>query len=451
MATRDLGITIPTIFLPEKHIDLTKWSVVACDQYTSQFEYWSEVEEIVGANPSTLHLIFPEVYLEEDGREERIDKINHAMRKHLDEGVLVEQKPGFIYVDRKTSHTQSRKGLIIAIDLETYDYHLGSQTLIRATEGTVLDRLPPRIKVRENAPIEVPHIMMLIDDPEKRVIEPLDDKIDGLEILYDFDLMMNGGHVKGYKIDDPASISGILEAFGKLAEPETFRAKYGVGSEKGILLFALGDGNHSLATAKAVWEDIKKNLTIEEINDHPARYALVEVVNVHDEGLTFEPIHRVVFNINPQQLLDKMVKYFIENNSEAYYKVFENKEDLNRAADNLRRTSNSHVIPYITSKSMGIIVVDNPSLNLEVGTLQSFLNEITKENSGIKIDYIHGEEVVRSLGIQEGNMGFYLPPMNKQDLFKTVILDGVLPRKTFSMGEAEEKRFYLECRKITKG
>ena len=448
--TSRLGVHVPEILLPNPAVDLSKWSVVACDQYTSQPEYWEEVEKTVGNGPSTLKVTLPEVFLENLGTQERIKKINVTMKKYLSEQVLTSQKDGFVYIDRSTSHSASRKGLIIAVDLEEYDYNKGSQTLIRATEGTVIERLPPRVKIRENASIELPHIMLLIDDPEKSVIEPIADMAEKLEKLYDFDLMMNGGHIKGYKVDDEALLSNIFSALEKLSQPAVFKAKYNVGDDKGTLLFAVGDGNHSLASAKAFWEKVKKELPECESANHPARFALVEVVNVHDEGLEFEPIHRVVFNVDAAQMLDKLVQYYQSEHTKAYSKNFDCETSLNKELQSLRMNEKLHVLPFITADFCGMIVVENPKYNLEVGTLQCFLDEFIKTDSQIKIDYIHGEDVVKSLGSQKGNIGFFMPAMDKCDLFKTVVLDGTLPRKTFSMGEAEEKRFYLECRKIVK-
>ncbi|WP_010248054.1 DUF1015 domain-containing protein [Acetivibrio cellulolyticus] len=443
-----LGVNLPTILLPQKGTDMSKWAVVACDQYTSEPEYWTEVEKNAGDNPSTLKLTFPEVYLENGNSEERIQQINSSMEKYIKENILEAHGPCFIYVDRKTSHTASRKGLIMAVDLEKYDYAAGSQTLIRATEGTVIERLPPRIKIRENASLELPHVMLLIDDPEKSIIEPLAQKTDSLEKVYDFDLMMKGGHVKGYKVEDEVTVGNILSALDKLADPEHFSQKYSVGSDKGVLLFAVGDGNHSLASAKGHWEIIKCGLCTQELENHPARYALVEVVNVHDEGLTFEPIHRVVFNVNADDLLNSMVNFL--GNENCTYKKLDSMESIFNELQAMRSNKSAHAVGFCTSEGFGVIEVANPSHNLEVGTLQCFLDEYLKTNKDIKFDYIHGEDVVLKLGTQKGNIGFFLPKMSKHDLFKTVILDGVLPRKTFSMGEADEKRFYLECRKIVK-
>ena len=427
-----LGVYIPDIMLPAKNEALNKWAVVACDQYTSEPEYWKEVEELTKGSPSTFNIIFPEVYLEGGDSSSRISDINATMKQYIDGRVLSELDKCFILTDRRTSHAQSRKGLIIALDLECYDYNKGSKALIRATEGTVLDRLPPRIKVRQYAPIELPHIMVLIDDPGKTVIEPLFQKTARLEKLYDFDLMMNGGHIKGYKISDEKDMNSIADALSKLAQKDVFSGKYGVSADKDLLLFAVGDGNHSLASAKGHWENLKKCLTPEQQENHPARYALVELVNVHDAGLIFEPIHRVLFNVGADDLLRE-------------FRAFSGKT----ACQGSKCSGGTvHTFNYVTAAGKGTVSIENPASNLEVGTLQAFLDSYIKEHPQVKIDYIHGEDVVTKLGSQAGNMGFYLPPMNKIDLFKTVILDGALPRKTFSMGEAEEKRFYLECRKI---
>ncbi|MGI6777499.1 MAG: DUF1015 domain-containing protein [Acetivibrionales bacterium] len=446
---KKVGVGIPEILLPSDSIDMHKWSVVACDQYTSQPEYWSEVEQIIDGEPSTFNLILPEIYLEVQDRQERINKINENMEKYLEGGILVPLSPGFIYTDRKTTRTPSRKGLIMCVDLEKYDYSKGSQSLIRATEGTVIDRLPPRVRIRQDAIIELPHIMILIDDPEKTVLEPLAEKLDNMVKLYDFDLMMKGGHIKGYKIDDKKMISGIVCALEKLADPNSFRERYKVDEDKGVLLFAVGDGNHSLASAKVHWENIKKTLHIDESYNHPARYALVEIVNVHDEGISFEPIHRVLFNVNPDKVLGHMLDYYKKHsNCELFF--FDNNRALHAKLAELSKNKGLQTIPFITKNKLGIVSILNPVFNIEAGTLQDFLDNFLEENPSVKIDYIHGENVVASLGSKEGNIGFFLPPMDKCDLFKTVILDGALPRKTFSMGEAEEKRFYLECRKIIK-
>jgi len=432
----NLGVHIPKIMLPALRDDLSRWAVVACDQYTSEREYWKKVEDITSGKSSTLNIIYPEVYLQDGDSEKRIAHINENMKKYIDNKVINELDNCLVLVDRKTTHCESRKGLMIALDLECYDYTKGSSALIRATEGTVIDRLPPRIKIRQNASIELPHIMVLIDDPDKTVIEPLFNNVAHFEKLYDFDLMMDGGHIKGYKVSDESDISAFANALSQLAQKDTFCKKYNIGCDNDILLFAVGDGNHSLASAKGHWKNVKANLSALEQQNHPARFALVELVNVHDDGLVFEPIHRVLFNVDADNLLREFAAFY------------GNATCVDECACNSMTQSTGHTFRYVTASGEGTITINNPISNLEVGTLQVFLDSYIKTHAEVKIDYIHGEDVVTKLGSQPGNMGIYLPSMNKTDLFKTVILDGALPRKTFSMGEAEEKRFYLECRKI---
>ncbi|NLC67548.1 MAG: DUF1015 domain-containing protein [Clostridiaceae bacterium] len=443
------GVSLPEVLLPAEGTDMQKWAVVACDQYTSQPGYWEEVERIVGNSPSALRLILPEVYLENSNVDDMISNINITMKKYLDDGLLVPHNPCFIYLDRETPRVKSRKGLILAVDLEKYDYTQGSRALIRSTEKTVPERLPPRIKIRRNAPIEVPHVQLLVDDPEMAIFGHLENAVQQMDKIYDFDLMMNGGHIKGYKIERPSIIRQIAEVLEKLTDPELFADKYDVDPEDtGILLFAVGDGNHSLASAKAHWENKKTQIPKEMQAHHPARYAMAEVVNVHDEGLIFEPIHRVLFNANPETLIKEMDKHF-STVSPFHVKSFPSKELMEQEKHELAaKFQGSHIFPFVTNHGYGIIIIEKPRYNLDVATLQDFLDSFLKSNPSAKIDYIHGENAVTSIGEEPGNLGFYLNPIDKHGLFKTVLKDGVLPRKTFSMGEAEEKRYYLECKII---
>lgn len=433
----DIGIQIPQVYLPKSGTDLKKWAVIACDQFTSEPEYWHEVEKIVGDAPSTLNLTFPEVHLEKEGGDQRIHNIQAAMRKYMDDGIL-QPRDGLIYVER-TVAGKTRKGVILCLDLERYDYTKGSSSLIRATEGTIVDRLPPRIKIREGAAMELPHILVLIDDPDHTVIEPLSAAKSKLEKLYDFDLMLDSGHLAGYAVSDEFE-NKVVEALRGLAKPETFAARYDIGKDQPVLLFAMGDGNHSLATAKAIWEKMKPQVGM----DHPSRYALVEIENVHDEGLEFEPIHRVLFNLK-KDLFAELKKTFGDNFS---YTEVASGEEMIQKVDSAN--GERQAIGLVGGgKKFGVIEIAHASSNLAVGTIQAFIDSFLKDGGAEKVDYVHGEDVVERLSLQAGNAGFYLAGMHKSDLFKTVILDGALPRKTFSMGEAREKRLYMEARKIS--
>ncbi|MEA3544612.1 MAG: DUF1015 domain-containing protein [Thermodesulfobacteriota bacterium] len=442
MIFEKIGVQVPKILLPKKGTDMQRWAVIACDQYTSDLDYWQRLEKQTTGNISTLNLVFPEAYLDAADTERRIEAINRTMEDYLADGSLEEQPPGFILVDRKTTATESRKGLIVALDLEQYDYTKGAQSLIRSTEGTILDRLPPRIKVRQNAPIELPHIMVLIDDPERTVIEPLFDE--KLETVYDFDLLEKGGHLKGYRVDQPEFIKQTATALEKLADPTAYRAKYAVDGE--VMLYAMGDGNHSFATAKAIWTKLKAEADDPAaVMNHPARFALVELVNVHDAGLEFEAIHRVLFDVDCNHLKQQMEHFFAERKTPM---TFTPCADLAAAEKIVAKTSGEHTFPVVFSGVSGVCSVATPEFSLVVASLQAFLDQYLKNNPAVRIDYIHGSQTVTELGSQSESAGFYLPAISKHDLFKTIARDGALPRKTFSLGEADEKRFYLECRKI---
>lgn len=408
------------ILLP-KNTDMTKWSVVACDQYTSEPEYWNSVREIVGSNPSTLNLTLPEIYLEESDVEERIKKINQNMEELVNMDFFNEYSDSMIYLERTQEDGKVREGLMGIVDLEDYSYEKGSQTLIRATEKTVIERIPPRVKVRENALLELPHIMILIDDEKKNIIESLKNKVTESDIVYDFDLMKNGGHIKGYLLNNE-TMDEVDERLKCLADKDYFENKYGV-KDKGILLFAMGDGNHSLATAKACYENLKKEIG-EKALSSKSRYALVELVNLHSDALEFEAINRVIFNTDKDKLLNSLKEYYTIN-----------------------KERNGQEFRVVTDSIDEAWYIENPKSNIAVGSIQMFLDDYLKDNVG-KIDYIHGEDVTKSLASKDNNVGFIFDAMAKKDLFKTVILDGALPRKTFSMGHANDKRYYLEARKI---
>ena len=410
------------ILLPKKEIDMTKWSVVACDQYTSEPEYWNKVESIVGDSPSTLRLTLPEIYLEESDVEERIAKINSTMDEYIKNNLFDEYEDTMIYLERTQKDGRVREGIIAMVDLEDYNFEVGSESLIRATEKTVIERIPPRLKVRENALLELPHIMILIDDDKKEIIENLKNEVSDNDLLYDFDLMENGGHIRGFKLNDN-SIKGIEDKLEGLADKSLFEKKYNVNN-KGVLLFAMGDGNHSLATAKTNYENLKKTMSEEEYLNHPSRYALVELVNLHSDALEFEPIHRVIFDTDVDRLIKALYEYY----------------DINEDGD-------GQYFELVTKDIDKKLYISNPKSNISVGSIQIFLDEYLKNNQG-KIDYIHGDETTRNMGRQDNNIAILFDVMKKEELFKTVILDGALPRKTFSMGHSYDKRYYLEARKI---
>lgn len=412
----------PADILLPKNAKMEKFAVVACDQFTSQPEYWEEVKKIAGDEPSALNMILPEVYLEDGDVESRINIINKTMDEYLSEDVFSEYTDSLIYVQRTQSDGKIRHGIVGMVDLEHYDFTPGSDALIRATEGTVLERIPPRVKVRENAALEFPHVMLLIDDPKNTVIGQLEDCDN---TIYDFDLMLKGGHIKGCVLNEKQK-KGVDEALKALATSDEMFNKYGLENVS-PLLFAVGDGNHSLATAKRCYENLKKVTPENEWANLKARYALCEVVNLHDKALEFEPIHRVMFNVDPRNVIEELLKKY----EGAYFGEGE-----------------GHNIEYAYDGDEGVICIPDPSKELCVATLQDFIDEYIKDKADISVDYIHGDDVTKELGSKEGNIGFLLPPMHKSQLFKTVIADGVLPRKTFSMGHAQDKRYYIEGRKI---
>ena len=380
--------------------DLTKWSVIACDQFTSEPEYWAETEKTVGDNPSALKIVLPEVYLSDDNSQ-RINEINRNMKEYLESDVFETLQNTMILTLRTLKNGAVRKGIVGLIDLEDYSYEKGSDALIRATEATVVERIPPRVEIRKDAILEMPHVMLLINDPKKTVVEPLTLNVEDYEKLYDFTLMQNAGSVKGYKIPDEtvAEINRALET---------------LKNENDGLLFAVGDGNHSLATAKECYK-----------NHNGSRYALVEVVNIHDSSLEFEPIYRTVFGADPNALINAFVEAmggeYEGADAHNYTCVFGDTETK------LSLKAKSH---------------------LAVADLQIFLDEYIMANPQVKVDYIHGVENTKKVAIRENGVGFIFDGMEKSDLFPAVSADGSLPRKTFSMGCADDKRFYLEARKI---
>lgn len=406
------GLRIPEILLPDEKIDYAKWAVIACDQFTSQPEYWDKVRSRVISDPSTLHIVYPEAWLDQGDR--RIDSINATMREY-EKSVLTRVVRGMVLVEREIA-TGKRIGLLAAIDLEKYDYAPDSASLVRATEGTVVERIPPRVKIRRGASLETPHVLVLVDDPGRTLINPLYAARERLEKLYDFDLMLGGGHIRGWRVDDLSTVLPALEALHQASDG---------------LLFAVGDGNHSLATARRCWLDIREGLTEEERERHPARFALAELTNLHDDALVFEPIHRVVFGADPTDLAYDFEAWLHERGMRLTVCT------ADRAM--FRWVHDFRTLPY-TVEGM-----DEP---LPLVVLQRFLDEWLERRAGASIDYVHGEQAVRRLTERPGVTGILLPAMDKHALFEAVRRGGALPRKTFSMGEAVEKRYYLECRKI---
>lgn len=432
---------VPKILMPREGVDLYKWSVIACDQFTSQPEYWLETEQEVGNAESALHLILPEVYLGGESEDGRVEDIHKTMEQYLLDGTLRKLPEGFMLVERRFGKEYSRCGLVVEVDLETYEYKKGAHSLIRPTEMTVEERIPPRLKVRQSASVELPHIMLLIDDPDRTVIEPLMEQKKQFEEIYDTDLMQNGGHITGWLIPKGEETKEIMAKLEQLADPAVFQQKYGLEKEYPLLNFAVGDGNHSMATAKAAWENIKKELSEEERKTHPARFCLCEIVNVHDKSLEIEPIHRVLFQVKEEELLAAAKEYYAENGCQCV--ITEGTE-----VPALEETQTAHCFVMCSGKGRKTMQVIQPKWGIAVATLQSFLDDFLAKHGESRIDYIHGTDVVEKLGTQEGNVGFFLPEVKKEDLFIGVIKDGVLPRKTFSMGEANEKRYYMECKQI---
>ncbi len=390
--------------------DWQRWAVIACDQFTSQPEYWEKAADIAGGSPSALNLILPEAYLEDDA-DGRIARIQDSMRRYLADGIFREYKDSFVYTERMTSDGL-RCGIVGMIDLEEYDYTPESTAAVRATEETVASRIPPRVRIRRGAPLELPHIMILINDPGKTVTEPLAAKKAGMKKLYDTELMLGGGRIEGYLAEGDIK-EDILSALDKLAEKSAF-------------VYAMGDGNHSLATAKAYYEELKKNSPGEDLSGHPARYALAEIVNLHSDAIRFEGIHRIVTGIDTEKFL----------------------EDMTDALGLSATAEDCGTIDIILGTGEAEYAVKRPSSPLEVGSVQMFIDGYLKENGG-SVDYIHGADTVRELVKKnEGSVGILLPDMKKEELFPAVEKGGSLPRKTFSMGHAEDKRYYIEARKI---
>ena len=411
---------IPGDILLPKNIDMSRWSVIACDQYTSDPEYWDDVDKKVGDMPSTLRLILPEAYLETKDTAEETEKINSTMAKYLSEGVFKTIENSYIYVERELTVNETRKGLVGLIDLETYDYRADSVSPVHATEGTVESRLPPRVKIREGAALELPHIVVFIDDPENKVFGNIDEG----EKLYDFDLMDGGGRITGMRVCGTAA-EKVQNELSKLAEPEYLEKRYSLGGKAPVII-AMGDGNHSLATARLCWETIREGLTPAERENHPARFGLAELVNIHDASIDFEPIHRVIFETDPKNYFEEARSYFKQACKEG---------------------KTAHKIKLACGGATEEITVTGHTIGSLIAVSQKFCVEFIKSHGG-KLDYIHDNETALEMAARSNCAGLLLPAMDKNELFPSIMDSGVFPAKSFSIGPARDKRYYLECRKI---
>ncbi|MDR2629675.1 MAG: DUF1015 domain-containing protein [Spirochaetaceae bacterium] len=446
----DLGTAVPEILLPKPGVDLEKWAVIACDQFTQNRAYWEDAAAYVGDAPSTLSMIFPEVYLPEDGREERIRRIHAAMDRKLREGFFAPPRRACVYVERATPFHPCRRGLVLAVDLEQYDWKAESRLLIRSTEGTLPERLPPRIAIRRGASLEIPHILLLINDEEDRLLSGLSGRARRKSPAYDTPLMMQSGHIKGWLLEEEEDWAFLAQGLEALAQQ-------GQGQEQLLqfqpqapdtrpFLYAVGDGNHSLATAKAVWENYKREHREPDLMNHPARWALVEVENIYDPGLGFEPIHRVIFGVSPAEILQALSAL-----PDFSKRAIGSRAELSRLIAEKGAAKNR--LGLITGTECTLLESNAPGLATD--SLQPLLDTLILDQKAqasegsVSIDYIHGEEELFSLTRASTQaVGLLLPPIEKRGLFETVSRSGPLPRKSFSMGEAEEKRFYLECRRL---
>ena len=421
------------MLLPSAVYDDAEWACVACDQFTSEPEYWQKAWAATSGQPSALRLILPEVYLNTDSTEqlkERIEAIHEHMKVYRTK-ILKPLPKGFMYVERTQMDGSIRQGLVGCIDLEDYSYEKGAKPLIRPSENTVVERIPPRLAVRRGAVLELPHVMMLLDDPEKTVIEPAANFCARADRAYDFDLMLGGGHLAGWLISDPDQQQKIMQALTRLASQDVFDARYPSVAGQPPLMMAVGDGNHSLATAKAYWEELKAGLSESERQTHPARYCLVELCNVHSPAIQMEPIHRLFTGTTGHEVLQALEDYSKEK--ALGLQIGAKAEQTLTLVD---ETGAEQVIGFAS-----------PAEPLTVGTAEAFVGFFLAHHPNAAVDYIHGDDTVRSLA-RKGGVGLLMPDFAKSDLFKGVVLGGVLPRKTFSMGHAQEKRYYMECRDI---
>lgn len=420
-----LGLAVPRIVLPDEQVDMQKWAVVACDQYVSEPKYWNEVEKYVGTSASALHIMLPEIYLGRADTQSRIEHTKKTMHYYFEDGVLMQLPSGFVLVERSI-RGKVRKGLMVLVDLDDYEYEKGKKAVIRSTEKTILERVPPRLEIRRGALLEMPHIMLLMDDKKDTVIGPIHAEKHRLAEVYDFELMMDGGRVSGYLVDDKQLEQNALDALANLPEYNGMR-------------FCMGDGNHSLVVAKTLWEEAKKNMSEEEREYSPLRYALAELVNLHDEALQFEPIHRIVSKVSPSQCIQYVTDGLCREGAQARL-VFSRRKDKPR--------SDQTSIYFTSKESSGRIEIANPMGKTAAELIQPVLDEYLEQNAASKIEFVHGDEAFLEQTVQYDTLGFYMPAMDKDTFFETVVRCGELPRKSFSLGEANEKRYYIECRML---
>ena len=421
------------LLLPSYQYDPADWACIACDQFTSEPEYWQKAQECTHGQPSALHLILPEVYLNTDTPEQlagRVAAIHEHMKEYRTQ-LLKHEPASFIYVERTQMDGSIRQGLVGCIDLEDYSYEKGTKPLIRPSENTVVERIPPRLAVRRGAVLELPHVMMLLDDAENTVIEPLAAACKQNMPVYDFDLMLGGGHLAGWQIEDPALQQQAMNALEALASQPVFDTRYPAAAGQPPIMMAVGDGNHSLATAKAYWEELKPTLSEEERKTHPARLCLVELCNVHSPAIQIEPIHRLLTGTTGREVLAALTAW--SNEKALGLKAGEKAEQTMTLID---ETGAEQTLGFAT-----------PAEPLTVGTAEAFVADFLASHAGAAVDYIHGADTLHTLA-KKGGVGLLMPEFAKSDLFKGVVLGGVLPRKTFSMGHAQEKRYYMECRDI---
>ncbi len=420
--------TAAEILLPKADVPVSEWACIACDQFTSDESYWENAQNLVGYSPSSLYIVLPEVYIEKAGAFARVENIHDTMQTYKKD-VLTRKVSGFVYVERTMQSGAVRKGIVGKIDLEQYSYRKGEFPAVRPTEGTVLERIPPRVAVRRDAVIETPHVMMLIDDEAQTVIEPISNQKANLNKVYEGDLMLGGGSICGWAVESAELIAAIENAVITLGSSEIFDARYPQVAGAKPLTMAVGDGNHSLASAKAFWEELKPTLSPEDQLTHPARYCLCEVCNIHSDAIEMEPIHRVLFETDGADVYEAWEDYCEKNELD----LEDGKAD--------------QVFTLVSLAGEEPFAIRSPKEPLTVGTVDAFIAEYLNSHKEVRVDYIHEEEAVRNL-CDDGAVGILLPTFAKSDLFKGVVQGGVLPRKTFSMGQAVEKRYYLECRNI---